>query len=158
MRPDIEMSVVLAATCQQVWAIVADPCSDPLWCPRVLDAVQTVGSGPGTGARYDSRHRPVPGPAAVQRVEITLWDPPSRRRSTSRTADGLLSVDYELTPVEQGCRFTERDSFHLAGSRRPARRLFVAVKRRRIRQQFDQLSRLLAAGPLGEVQDSGGRQ
>lgn len=141
---DIEMSVELAATCSQVWSIIGDPLSDPLWCPRVLDAVQTAGSEPGAGARYRSRHRPVPGPASTQIVEIVLWEPPHRRSSRSVTSDGELSVDYELQPTNHGCTVTERDTFALHWSRRPARRVFLAVKRRRIRQQFERLGVLLA--------------
>lgn len=144
MDPDIELSVELTATCAQVWSIIGDPLSDPLWCPRVLDAQQVSGTGPGPGARYRSRHRPVPGPASMQIVEIKVWEPPHRRRSTSLTPDGLLSVDYELRATEHGCRFTERDTFTLNRSRRPARRVFLAVKRQRIRQQFDRLADLLA--------------
>lgn len=149
--PDLEMSVELPGTCDQVWTIVGDPLSDPLWCPRVLDAVQIVGAGPAVGSRYRSRHRPVPGPASTQLVEIVLWEPPARRCSVSVTPDGELTVGYELVPTPHGCRFTERDTFALARSRRPARALFLAVKRRRVRQQFDRLTALLteqlSAGP-----------
>lgn len=140
---DIEMSVELAATCEQVWAIIGDPVSDPRWCPRVLDAIQISGIEPQPGARYRSRHRPVPGPASTQLVEIVLWEPPRRRISTSVTGDGELNVEYELASTEHGCTLTERDTFALHWTRRPARRVFLAVKRRRIRQQFDRLGELL---------------
>jgi uncharacterized protein YndB with AHSA1/START domain len=143
MDHDIELSVELAATCSQVWSIIGDPLSDPLWCPRVLDAEQVSGAEPGPGARYRSRHRPVPGPASMQIVEIVVWEPPHRRLTTSLTPDGVLSVEYELRDTEHGCLLTERDTFSLKRSRRPARRVFLAVKRRRIRQQFDQLAGLL---------------
>lgn len=142
---DIEMSVELPVTCQQVWDLIGDPVSDPLWCPRVLDAVQISGAGPATGARYRSRHRPVPGPVSVQIVEITGWEPPFRRRSTSHTPDGTLTVDYELVGTPHGCRLTERDTFRLAPSRRPLRAVFRAVKRRRVQQQFNRLAELLTA-------------
>lgn len=141
---DIEMSVELTATCSQVWSIIGDPLSDPLWCPRVLDALQTAQSEPGPGARYRSRHRPVPGPASTQLVEIVLWEPPHRRVSTSVTGDGELRVEYELAQTDHGCTLTERDTFALHWTRRPARRVFLAVKRRRIRQQFDRLGELVA--------------
>ncbi len=146
---DIEMSVELPGTCQQVWDIIGDPLSDPLWCPRVVDAVQVLGVEPAPGARYRSRHRPVPGPASLQIVEITGWQPPVRRRSTSQTSDGLLTVDYELVATPEGCGLTERDTFDLAPSRRPLRAVFRAVKRRRVRQQFDRLVELVAAERTG---------
>lgn len=144
---DLEMSVELDATCADVWSIIGDPLSDPRWCPRVLDAVQTSGSGPELGSRYRSRHRPIPGPASTQIVEIVRWDPPHHRLSSSETADGELIVEYELQPTDRGCTLTERDAFALHWSRRPARRVFLAVKRRRIRQQFDRLGELLGQRP-----------
>ena len=145
---DLNVSVVLPATREQVWALVGDPINDPRWCPRVLDAVQVVGAGPGAGATYRSRHRPVPGPVSTQLVLIEQWQPPARRRTTSTTADGTLSVEYELEAVDGGCRFTERDTFALARTRRPLRAVFLMVKRRRVRQQFDCLRELLTGGPV----------
>lgn len=138
------MSVELPGTREQIWAVVGDPLNDPRWCPRVLDAAQVVGAGPGPGATYHSRHRPVPGPASTQVVEIHEWLPPARRRTTSTTADGTLHVEYELVAVDGGCRLTERDTFQLARTRRPLRAVFLAIKRRRVRQQFDRLARLVA--------------
>jgi hypothetical protein len=128
---DIEMSVE------------GDPMADPLWCPRVLDAEQIAGSGPAEGARYRSRHRPIPGPASMQLIEITAWSPPAHRRSVSVTRDGELTVEYTLVEAPGGCLLTERDTFRLAADRRPLRPVFLAVKRRRIGQQFSRLTKLL---------------
>ena len=145
MSPDIEMSVDLPVSRAVVWAVIGDPLADPLWCPRVLDAEQIAGSGPAEGARYRSRHRPVPGPASTQLLEIMTWEPPSYRRIVSVTPDGELTVDYALVDADGGCRLTERDTFRLAASRRPLRPVFLAVKRRRIGQQFDRLAELLVS-------------
>jgi Polyketide cyclase / dehydrase and lipid transport len=145
MTTDIEISVELPVSCAAVWAVVGDPLNDPLWCPRVLDAEQIAGNGPGEGARYRSRHRPIPGPASTQLIEITAWEPAAHRRSVSVTPDGELAVEYTLVDTSGGCRFTERDTFRLTAARRPLRPVFLAVKRRRIRQQVDCLAELLGA-------------
>jgi hypothetical protein len=145
MSADIEMSVELPVSCAAVWAIIGDPLADPRWCPRVVDAEQVVGSGPAEGARYRSRHRPIPGPASMQLIEITAWRPPAYRRSISVTPDGELVVEYALVGVDGGCRLTERDTFRLTAGRRPLRPLFLAVKRRRIGQQFSRLAELLGS-------------
>lgn len=82
---------------------------------------------------------PVPGPATTQHLEIVEWEPLSHRRSVSLTPNGSLTVDYDLAYVATGCRLIERDTFALARSRRPALAVFRAVKRRRIKQQFQEL-------------------
>ena len=151
MTADIELSVDLPVSCAAVWAVIGDPLNDPLWCPRVLDAERVVGSGhivgsgPAEGARYRSRHRPIPGPSSMQLIEITAWEPPVRRRSVSVTPDGELAVEYTLVDTDEGCRLTERDTFRLAAGRRPLRPVFLAVKRRRIGQQFSRLAQLLGS-------------
>lgn len=147
-RWDVEETVVLSASPAAVFAVIADPRRDPEWCSRVDDVTQVHGDGPSAGSRYRSTHRPIPMPAQAQDVELLALAPPDAALIAVRNQAGALLVLYTLEPSGTGTRLTEHDAFDLARFARPALPAFRAVKRRRVRQQFAGLERLLREGPV----------
>jgi hypothetical protein len=74
---EIARSIEIARPIDDVFSFVADGRNYPRWRPKILSAVQSVGSGPGPGARYEVATRPLPGrPPSTGIAECVGWQPP----------------------------------------------------------------------------------
>jgi uncharacterized protein YndB with AHSA1/START domain len=142
----VERSIEIAAPPEEVFAFVADARNDPRWCATVVACEQRHGDGPGPDARFEARHRPTPVHRVMPRsIEVLEYEPPRRVRWRQEDANGVFLIAYEVEPVADGARFTQRDRIewkvpHPVG--RMAERLFV---RRHIGEQMAALKRLLEA-------------
>jgi uncharacterized protein YndB with AHSA1/START domain len=139
--------VEIAWAPEEVFAYVADARNDPNWCATVLACEQHAGAGPGTGARYEARHKPTPFHRTMPRaIELLDYEPPRRLRWRQEDANGIFHIVYEVAPVGEGARLTQRDEIEwkVPGPiGRMAERLFV---RRHIGEQMADLKRLLESG------------
>ncbi|MEK6278532.1 MAG: SRPBCC family protein [Actinomycetota bacterium] len=104
-----EHSVEIARPPEEVFEFISDPRNDPRWCEKVLSCEQVTGDGPAVGARYRSVHRPTRiKPKAELVCEIVAFDPPSAMASRQEDEDGVFDVTYEVAPIPEGTRFTQR--------------------------------------------------
>jgi hypothetical protein len=89
-----------------VFAFVADPENDPLWCDKVLSCERVAGDG--AGAVYRARHRPTRLKAAMDiEVRVVELDPPGRVTVREEDEDGVFHVTYLLEEAGDGTRFTQ---------------------------------------------------
>lgn len=136
----LEGEVEIDRPIEEVFAFVADPHNDPLWCPRVEACQQTGGDGPGPHARYEVVHSPTLQRRHVRRIEVADWQPP--RRLVTRQSDDVadFTITYVLAPIPGGTRLRQVDEirWHVARPFTPIGRLIVG------RHIGDQLSRLKA--------------
>lgn len=112
----IERSTTIAIPIGEVFDFVSDPCSDPIWCPKVKTVDQLSGDGPG--ARYVVVHRPIP-PLPARRMDYTLlaWDPPNRIEWHEDDGHDVFDVTYLLESTCEGTRFSQRSDAQLAAPR-----------------------------------------
>jgi uncharacterized protein YndB with AHSA1/START domain len=142
----IERSIEIARPPEEVFAFVADARNDPRWCSTVVSCEQLAGDGPGTGARYEARHKPTPVHRVMPRsIEVVEYAPPRLMRWRQEDSNGVFLIAYEVEPVAAGARLTQRDTIEwkVPGPvASVAERLFV---RRHIGEQMADLKRLLEA-------------
>lgn len=108
----IERSIAIAAPLEVVFAFVADPSNDPLWCPKVQSVESLAGRDPaGPGARYLVVHRPIPlRPVRTMNHTLVAWDPPHRIDWHEDDGHDLLDVTYTLVTDEADqTRLTQTD-------------------------------------------------
>jgi uncharacterized protein YndB with AHSA1/START domain len=111
----VERSVTIARDIEEVFAFVADPRNDPIWCPKV-ESVEPVGDpAEGPGARFAVVHRPIPFRPS-RRMDYTLldWEPPNKIEWREDDGHDLLAVTYRLEAVGEGTRFVQHDDATLA--------------------------------------------
>jgi hypothetical protein len=99
-----ETSITIARAPEDVYAFLADPCNDPLWCSRVR-SVQPLDDG-----EYSVMHKPLrvqPQPYQL-RMRLLAAEPSRHLRWEETDRDGTLVVDYDLSPAPGGTRFTQR--------------------------------------------------
>jgi uncharacterized protein YndB with AHSA1/START domain len=140
----VERSIEIARPPGEVFAFLADARNDPRWCASVVACEQQAGEGPGPDARYLARHKPTPFHRVMPRsIEVVEYAPPRLLRWRQEDGNGVFHIAYEIEPVGEGARFTQRDRIEwkvpgVAG--RLAERLFV---RRHIGAQMEEVKRLL---------------
>jgi uncharacterized protein YndB with AHSA1/START domain len=113
-----ETSITIARAPEDVYTFLADPGNDALWCSRVR-SVEPLGAG-----EYRVMHKPLrlqPRPYEL-RMRLLAAEPPHHLRWEETDRDGTLLVDYDLSPVSDGTRFTQRTDL----SRLHARVRFLA--------------------------------
>lgn len=111
-------STTIRRTPEDVFAFLADPRNDPLWCTRVR-SVERLEDGV-----YRVMHQPLriqPRPYEL-RMRLLEAQAPRLLRWEETDRDGTLVVDYELAPSGDGTRFTQRTDL----SALPARVRWVA--------------------------------
>lgn len=125
-----------------VFAVVADPRNDSLWCPRVTGCEQVSGETLGPGARFETDHHPSLQPRQTRRIEILTFEPPARVTSIQIDKIASFTIHYELEPTERGTRLTQRDEidWNVAWPGRPIGRWIV---NRHMRDQLETLKQLL---------------
>ena len=134
----LDGAVEIGRPVDEVFAFVADPRNDPLWCPRVISCRQTGGQGPGPDACYEVEHNPTLQRRHTRWIDVAEWDPP--RRLVTRQSDDVaeFTITYLLDPTPQGTRIQQIDEirWRIARPFRPMARLIVG------RHIGDQLGRL----------------
>lgn len=140
---ELETTIVIDRPMQEVWEHIADLRNDPGWCKKVDSVEQLSGDGPGADARYRAMHRPRPLAKAKElMVSVEEYAPPSRVRLREEDDDGVFDVTYELEPVGDGTRLTQRDriDWKIPRFQQPIARRIVS---RDIANQFSALKRRL---------------
>jgi len=99
-----ETTITIRRAPEDVFAFLADPCHDPLWCPRVR-SVEPLAEGEYRVMHKPLRIQPRPYELRMRLVESEL---PQRLRWEETDRDGKLVVDYLLSPTDDGTRFTQR--------------------------------------------------
>jgi uncharacterized protein YndB with AHSA1/START domain len=135
-----ETTITIRRSPQDVFAFLADPRNDPLWCTRVR-CVEPAGNG-----EYRVLHKPLriqPKPYEL-RMRLLDSDPPHRLRWEETDRDGTLVVDYVLSPAPDGTRFTQRTD--LSGLRARVRVLARFTIARHIAEQARALKEHLERG------------
>ena len=132
-----ETTITIARPPEEVFAFVADPRNDPLWCDRV-HAVEPVGKG-----EFRVMHKPLrmqPRPYEL-RMRLLESDPPRRLRWDETDRDGTLIVEYELSATPEGTLFRQRSD--LSGLSRRVRFFARRTIPRHIAEQARALKRCL---------------
>jgi hypothetical protein len=140
----VEKSIRIERPVDEVFDFVADPCNDPIWCPKVK-SVEPAGSGAtGPGARFRVVHRPIPlRPARKMDYSLTAWEPPHAIEWHEDDVHDRIVVIYRLEPEADGTRFTQRDEAELSAPRllHPVMRLGIgadiAGQLRRLRRHLE---------------------
>jgi Polyketide cyclase / dehydrase and lipid transport len=104
-----EVSAVLAARPEDVYALVADVTRTPEFSPEVSSVRWLDGAtGPAVGARFESVNVARNGRSWKNRPVVTVADP-GREFAFTRTEAfaGTLTWRYRLEPVQGGTRVTE---------------------------------------------------
>ncbi|HLM07121.1 MAG TPA: SRPBCC family protein [Blastococcus sp.] len=154
-----EVSAVLAARPEDVYALVADVTRTPQFSPEVTSVRWLDGAtGPAVGARFESVNTAVNGRTWKNRPVITVVEP-GREFAFTRTEPfaGTITWRYRLEPVQGGTRVTESYTVE-----RPVSRLgwlviekkFAGTDRRTalrqgMRTTLERLRRALEPDPAG---------
>lgn len=110
----IERSVEITRPAEEVFAFVADPQNDPLWCAKVLSVELSEGAPETVGARYDVIHRPVPfRPPREMDYRVIEFAPPEKIVWREDDGHDVFTVTYLLAPSAGGTLFTQRSDAQL---------------------------------------------
>ena len=104
-----EVSTVVAAPPENVYALVADVTRTPEFSPEVVRCSWLDGAtGPAVGARFEAVNTSGAGKTWKNRPVVTVADP-GREFAFSRTEPfaGTIVWRYRFEPVEQGTRVVE---------------------------------------------------
>lgn len=104
-----EVSIVIQAAPEQVYALVADVTKMPLFSPELLDCRWLDGATEAAvGARFAARNKVTRGPSWVNKPVITSVEP-GRVISWARTEPfaGTVEWTYRFESTEGGTRVTE---------------------------------------------------
>lgn len=142
----IEKSTRIARPVDEVFAFVADPRNDLIWCPKVKWVEPSPGEDMGPGARFVVVHRPIPfRPPRRMDYSLVDWEPPHRIEWLEDDGHDVIKVTYALVPEGEATRFTQRDDAKLAAPRllHPLMRAGigadVASQLRRLRRHLERL-------------------
>jgi Polyketide cyclase / dehydrase and lipid transport len=115
----IKCSIEIARPRADVFAFVAEPRNDRLWCPKVESVTPVDAAVPGPGSTYLVVHRPIPlRPAREMTYRLVDWDPPSRIDWHEDDGRDRIDVTYLLEHLsEDVTRFTQLDHLQLAAPR-----------------------------------------
>lgn len=104
-----EVSVVVAARPEVVYALVADVTRTPEFSPEVTSVRWLDGAtGPSVGARFEAVNTAASGKSWKNRPVVTVAEP-GREFAFTRTEPfaGTIAWRYRLEPVQGGTRVTE---------------------------------------------------
>jgi hypothetical protein len=104
-----EVSTVVAAPPEDVYALVADVTRTPEFSPEVVRCSWLDGAaGPSVGARFEAVNASAAGKTWKNRPVVTVADP-GREFAFRRTEPfaGSIAWRYRFEPVEQGTRVVE---------------------------------------------------
>ncbi len=104
-----EVSTVVAAPPEDVYALVADVTRTPEFSPEVVSCTWLDGAtGPAVGARFEAVNTSEAGKTWKNRPVVTAADP-GREFAFRRTEPfaGSIAWRYRFEPVEQGTRVVE---------------------------------------------------
>lgn len=98
-----EQAMVIAATPERVWGVLADWERYAEWMPDV-SWVRRKGSGDGPDLRLDVRTKVLGIPLVTDEMAVTVWEPPRRMAIEHR---GLVRGvgEWRLEPEDGGTRF-----------------------------------------------------
>ena len=134
----IEREVEIARPVEDVFAFVADPRNDPLWC-RKVQSVEHVSDG-----RYTVVHRPVPlRPAREMDLHVVASEPPHRMETTQDDGADVFRVTYELEPAPAGTRLRQRSEASIGAVPKPLHPLWRHGIGRDVARQLRDLKKLL---------------
>ena len=104
-----EVSIDVAASPDQVYALVSDIARMGEWSPECVQCAWTKGaSGPAVGARFKAKNKGGRGPAWSNTPTVTVADP-GREFAFNRSGPGVGSYTwrYLMEPTTTGTRLTE---------------------------------------------------
>src|SRR5687768_368195 len=104
-----EVSTVVAASPEKLYALVADVTRMPEFSPEVASIRWLDGaSGPAVGARFEAVNTNAAGKSWTNRPVVTVAEP-GREFAFTRTEPfaGTIAWRYRFEPVENGTRVTE---------------------------------------------------
>lgn len=104
-----EVSVLIQAPAEEIYALVADVTRTPEFSPALVRCTwQDGATGPAVGARFEAVNRTEAGRTWKNRPVVTAADP-GREFAFSRTEAlaGTLVWRYRFTPEDGGTRVTE---------------------------------------------------
>jgi uncharacterized protein YndB with AHSA1/START domain len=132
----------------EVFAVVADPATMPLWYDAVTQATQTSPGSATTGATYQIT-RSLPGGLARNDVEISEHTPHRRVILESRAGPTPFRYCYTLEPDRSGTTLTL--DARISGAGLPGRvshfdRLATQLFKQGMRRNLHQLKRLVERG------------
>ena len=135
----------IARSPEEVFAFVADPRNDPLWCPRVLGCEQRAGDGVEVGARFAARHSPSLKRPHERTIDVLELDAPRRIVTLQRDQVADFTITYEVEPTATGAALTQRDDIDW---KIPFWQVPVAwpIVRSHVSSQLASLKRVLEAG------------
>ena len=108
-KPHDEVSIDVAASPDQVYALVSDITRMGEWSPECFRCEWTKGaSGPAVGARFKAKNKGGRGPAWSNSPTVTVADP-GREFAFNRSGPGIGSYTwrYVMEPTTSGTRLTE---------------------------------------------------
>jgi len=144
----IEKSINIERPVDVVFAFVADPRNDTIWCPKVKSVEPVPGSpGEGPGARFAVVHRPVPFLAPKQMdYSLVDWEPGRKIEWFEDDGHDRIAVTYTLEPDGGSTRLTQRDDAELAAPKilHPLMRIGIGAdisgQLKRLRKHLEQTS------------------
>jgi hypothetical protein len=104
-----EVSMLMHASADDVYALVADVTRTPEFSPAVVSCTWLDGAtGPAVGARFEARNTTAEGKTWQNRPVVTVADP-GREFAFTRTEPfaGTIGWRYRFTPEGGGTRVTE---------------------------------------------------
>ena len=107
--PHDEVSIEIAATPEQVYALVSDIPRMGEWSPECFRCAWTKGAtGPAVGARFKAINKGGRGPAWFNTPTVTVADP-GKEFAFNRNGPGIGSYTwrYVMEPTATGTRLTE---------------------------------------------------
>lgn len=127
----IECSIDIARSRDEVFAFVADPRNDVLWCPKVASVTPDEAGGSGPGSAWVVVHRPIPlRPARRMTYRLIDWDPPARIDWHEDDGHDRIEVTYLLEQLSaDATRLTQRDELQLGAPRRLHRLMRHGIRR-----------------------------
>jgi hypothetical protein len=139
---EVDDSVVIERSIEEVFAFVADNENDPQWCIPVLDTTRIAGDAPGVGARYTFG---ADAGLMTARGELVIvsFEPPERIAWKGFSPFSHFDGYYELKAVKGGTTilihstFTNKMLYRLLEGR--MHKQFVI----NYREQFQKLKALL---------------
>jgi uncharacterized protein YndB with AHSA1/START domain len=142
----LEYTIDIDRPIDEVFDVVADPCHDHRWCPRVGEGRQVAGSTPAVGARYELEHHPSLQRRHTRRIEIVELERPSRVVSIQEDDVASFTISYLLRATAGGTQLTQRDEidWRISALARPIGKRIVS---RHIGDQLSSLKRLLEGSP-----------
>ncbi|UTI65169.1 SRPBCC family protein [Paraconexibacter antarcticus] len=113
----VARSILINRPVTDVFAFVADPLNDRIWCPKI-EHVEPAPVDAGQTTTYRVRHRPVPLlPARDMAYTLVASEPPHLIRWHEDDGHDVIDVTYSLEARGTSTWFTQSDEARLGGPR-----------------------------------------